>query len=376
MTHPKVKMDWQMELPIPDNAHEYIDMTMVSVFYDAGINELRKVATRKAVSHWIEQYHLPKEMMFIELGFNGVFTFSKEDFPEQIDYIRIDGNDSHKYLFQKEHLWNIAAKRAKYEKLMFMDSDIAPLEDVDWFKQVYDALDKCLFTQGFRNIIYLNCDDKQTRYHKLSFTFMYTNNQKLKYGQGVPGGVYCINKSTLETIGWFNTIVTGSSDTLFWTDMLGKPLSNDLLLALHNREYVNRVFDKFQLLMDKKLILAIPVDVFHFYHGEFKNRSYQQRNYMWATQYPWNGTIVTNDGDGLLKWIDTSYYFYNVMARFHTVDDNKYRANELMKDKIQYLNFIEDYSNKQSTYLPKYQAESILRELQSKYKGGSTNVQN
>ena len=54
MTHPKVKMDWQMELPIPDNAHEYIDMTMVSVFYDAGINELRKVATRKAVSHWIE----------------------------------------------------------------------------------------------------------------------------------------------------------------------------------------------------------------------------------------------------------------------------------------------------------------------------------
>lgn len=62
--------------------HEYLDMTMVSVFYDAGINELRKVATRKAVSHWIEQYHLPKEMMFIELGFNGVFTFSKEDFPE------------------------------------------------------------------------------------------------------------------------------------------------------------------------------------------------------------------------------------------------------------------------------------------------------
>ena len=34
--------------------HEYIDMTMVSVFYDAGINELRKVATKEAVSHWME----------------------------------------------------------------------------------------------------------------------------------------------------------------------------------------------------------------------------------------------------------------------------------------------------------------------------------
>lgn len=102
-------------------------MTMVSVFYDAGINPLRKIATKKAVKCWLKQSHLPKEMLFIELGFNGVFTFSREDFPEKIEYIRIDGNDSNKYLFQKEHLWNIAAKRAKYEKLMFVDSDTAPL---------------------------------------------------------------------------------------------------------------------------------------------------------------------------------------------------------------------------------------------------------
>ena len=85
-------------------------------------------------------------MLFLELGFNGVFTFSQDDFPPQIQYIRIDGNDSNKYLFQKEHLWNIAAKRAKNEKLMFLDSDIAPMEDVDWFSKIYQALDKCLFT--------------------------------------------------------------------------------------------------------------------------------------------------------------------------------------------------------------------------------------
>lgn len=64
-----------IESNVDCKSHESIDMTVVSVFYDAGINELRKVATRKAISHWIEQYHLPSEMMFIELGFNGVFTF-------------------------------------------------------------------------------------------------------------------------------------------------------------------------------------------------------------------------------------------------------------------------------------------------------------
>ena len=150
--------------------HESIDMTMVSVFYDASINPLRKVATSKAVNCWMKQKHLPREMMFVELGFNGVFTFSQDDFPKEIQYVRIDGDDSHKYLFQKEHLWNIAAKRAKYEKLMFVDSDIAPLDDVDWFKKVYDSLDKCLFTQGFHSVTYLDANDGKTKYCKKSFS--------------------------------------------------------------------------------------------------------------------------------------------------------------------------------------------------------------
>lgn len=121
-------------------------MTAVSVFYDAGVNPLRKEATRKAVQHWMLQSHLPKEFLFIELGFDGVFTFTQADFPEQIHYIRIDGTERNKYLFQKEHLWNIGAKMATHEKLMFIDSDVAPIDDQDWFRKVYGTLDRCLFT--------------------------------------------------------------------------------------------------------------------------------------------------------------------------------------------------------------------------------------
>ena len=76
-----------------------LDMTMISVFYDANINPLRKVATKNAVKCWMKQRHLPKEMVFIELGFNDKFTFQQSDFPSKIKYTRIDGNDSHKYLF-------------------------------------------------------------------------------------------------------------------------------------------------------------------------------------------------------------------------------------------------------------------------------------
>lgn len=60
-------------------------------------------------------------------------------------YVRIQGDDSHKYLFQKECLWNAAAKMARNEKLMFVDSDIAPKGDVDWFKKACAVLDKAVF---------------------------------------------------------------------------------------------------------------------------------------------------------------------------------------------------------------------------------------
>ena len=119
-------MKYEGENDMTVNERPELNMTMISVFYDANINPLRKSATKKAVECWMKQSTLPKEMLFIELGFDGKFTFSEEDFPSCIQYIRIQGTTKNKYLFQKEHLWNIAAKRAKNEKLMFVDSDISP----------------------------------------------------------------------------------------------------------------------------------------------------------------------------------------------------------------------------------------------------------
>lgn len=202
-----------------DVEHEYLDMTVVSVFYDAAINPMRKVATKKAVNCWMKQTCRPKEMMFIELGFNGVFTFSQDDFPKEIQYVRIEGNDTNKYLFQKEHLWNIAAKQAKYEKLMFMDSDIAPLDDVDWFRKVYDTMDTCLFSQGFNQITYLDQDDAPTGRVRPSYTTQIVQNQKLSYA--VPGGVYCITKQTLQIMGYFNFLPFGGGDNVFWSELAG-----------------------------------------------------------------------------------------------------------------------------------------------------------
>jgi len=47
-------------------------------------------------------------------------------------------------------------KLSANEKIMFLDYDTSPIGDCDWFKKVYDELDKSLFTQGFRRIMYLD----------------------------------------------------------------------------------------------------------------------------------------------------------------------------------------------------------------------------
>ena len=76
-----------------------MNITLISTFYDVGVNPRRREATKKAVACWMKQKHLPKEMLFIELGFNGKFTFSQDDFPSKVTYVRINGSDKNKYLF-------------------------------------------------------------------------------------------------------------------------------------------------------------------------------------------------------------------------------------------------------------------------------------
>ena len=283
-------------------------------------------------------------MMFIELGFNGVFTFSKEDFPKHIEYIRIHGNDSHKYLFQKEHLWNIAAKRAKYEKLMFVDSDIAPMEDVDWFKQVYDALDKCLFTQGFYSLTYLNEEDKEQGRKRTSYTHQVLYEKSLK--QSVPGGVYCINKDFLQIIGYFNYLPFGGGDNLFWYEMgISGSRENFPWFIIFKRDNISDAVEKYQQLTNKTLLSTVFVDIYHFYHGEFKSRSYRQRHYMMMTQFPLMDNIITEDEQGLLTWIDTNHYFYGVMSKLSDVKDNKFIAGGLLNAHMDYLGFVKEFED-------------------------------
>ena len=72
----------------------------------------------------------------------------------------------------------------------------------------------------------------------------------------------------------------------------------------------------------KKLMCEVNVDISHFYHGPFENRSYEQRNYMWLTQYPWSGRILRMGDSGLMEWMDVDHWFFKVMSQFHKICDD------------------------------------------------------
>lgn len=113
-----------------------------------------------------------------------------------------------------------------------------------------------------------------------------------------PGGVFCVDSDTLHDIGYFNYMPLGGGDMLFWSE-LTESVNIPWIYRLCVRENVKRVVMQKSSISGKKIIGDIFVDVCHFFHGDFKNRTYGHRDFMLATQYPWNDRLVTDDDTGL-----------------------------------------------------------------------------
>ena len=83
---------------------------------------------------------------------------------------------------------------------------------------------------------------------------------------GVPGGVYCIKKSTIARINYFNSLPFGGGDNLFWCEFFDYPHKN-CCIELCKRHWI---FDAICNLAEEtklKRLWCVSVNVYHFYHG-------------------------------------------------------------------------------------------------------------
>ena len=69
---------------------------------------------------------------------------------------------------------------------------------------------------------------------------------------------------------------------------------------------------------------------------------------MALTQFPWFDSVISEDKNGLLCWIDTNHYFYEIMANISMVNDDKSIAAQLFGEHLDYLNFAQAASRLQS----------------------------
>ena len=189
--------------------------------------------------------------------------------------------------------------------------------------------------------------------------------KNVNVGSAAPGGVYCISKKTLTLIDGFSSHPVGGGDALWWWDLFGICIPwSWFWLKLYGRPKVKEIFNELHSLQKKYIIDDVPVDIVHFYHGDFANRSYIQRHYMLMSQYPIEGKLVKIDEMGLLKWLDVSHFFYGVMARFKYVKDNIYAANFLLKDHIDYLRFVKMFKVFENRKMTKGQIAQTIRQMQ------------
>lgn len=96
-------------------------------------------------------------------------------------------------------------------------------------------------------------------------------------------------------MGWFNTVPFGGGDTLLWNELLGIKRKRQWVLELVRRSDVRHLVEKMANEEKVDIVGDVDVNICHFYHGEMWGRSYVQRDYMWASQYPWYSRIITTD---------------------------------------------------------------------------------
>lgn len=161
---------------------------------------------------------------------------------------------------------------------------------------------------------------------------------------------------------------------MFWYEICG--MTSSIFLLVSKRVEVFKRIQELMKTTGKKKVVCVNANVCHFYHGDMKMRSYSQRQYMLMSQYPWIGRLVKDDENGLLSWIDTDHYFFNVASKLHTVNDNKSIANNLMKKHMNYNKFcamLESKINSKVKFHSQQEALDYLETLVKDCQVGSDN---
>ena len=76
---------------------------------------------------------------------------------------------------------------------------------------------------------------------------------------------------------------------------------------------------------NKKLFGSIDVDLYHFYHGDLSNRSYNVREYLSLMLYPFEEHFYVDDM-GLISWKSTDSTLFHAFCRINEINNSIFIA--------------------------------------------------
>ena len=174
-------------------------------------------------------------------------------------------------LFHKERLCTLLEKRVpwRYSKLLFLDSDII-FSNPNWYSDLSKALEIYQVVHPFSTACWLDPTYKEVMDERLSVLFM--DRAKVYSPAYHPGFGWAFQRSWFKRVGFFQYGITGSGDTLSVSAWLGTEFVKGYLrpaLTPAYLEYKNQ---------PRPLIGCIEGSIYHLWHGNRKNRKYQERH--------------------------------------------------------------------------------------------------
>jgi hypothetical protein len=213
--------------------------------------------------------------------------------------------ESSDVMFYKENLWNLAARKATGEKLLFVDSDVR-IVCSDLAKRVCRLLDTVDICQPFDNAVWLSQTGMFLHARPPAAVALAKGDEPVTRFYH-PGFSWAMTRQTFNRLnGFYDRDVVGGGDIAFaysldkrWHHVnLKARTPNDAQFSNtpHYRRYRERGVN-----LNLRVGYLENVPCQHLWHGEFANRQYTQRGKYCPVLYGEDFPLTYRD-DGLLAW--------------------------------------------------------------------------
>lgn len=208
-------------------------------------------------------------------------------------------------MFYKENLWNLAARRASGDKLLFIDSDVQFVCS-DLAGATSALLERCDICQPFSLATWLSRDGKPARSRKSAALALACGFEPLTRFYH-PGFAWAMTRSTFDRLGGFyDHNVVGSGDIAFvyaldkrWQHInLHSRAPNDVHVSTTPRY---RAYRDHAVSLNLHVGYLADVECRHLWHGYLAGRQYMHRGKYCPVARGEDFPLAYRD-DGLLMW--------------------------------------------------------------------------